>query len=168
MNFNDNPWAVPIGPIITTTQADTSDSIGLETVEIKGAEFPMTQNQIAAMIREKDNHSLKTTQDSRKVGWLVFTLHDNAEVIQIEHLCAYDNEWLNDVIDSMMKMLTTSPKADDAVTIRTIWPEYGTDNHIFKALLGYGFAVTGLDRFAFRAYNADYDGIKLEKTFGRK
>jgi len=154
-------------PRIKSIQADATDSIGLEYIEIRASEFAWTAQEIAKAIRTKDYHALKCSVNSKKSGWCLFTIEDGGDVIDIDRITAYDNQHLDGIIASLCEQLCFSPKPIDEIKLTTLWPEYGMDHHVFRALLKFGFKVTGMDKQAYSAYGQKWDGIQLEYNHER-
>lgn len=154
-------------PRIQSIQADATDAVGLEYIEIRASEFAWTTQDIARAIRQFGNHALQCSVNGRKMGWALFTIENGGDHIDIDRIVAYDNEYLDRVIANMLDQLCFSPKPNDTITLTTLWPEYGTDHHVFKALLRNGFKTKGLEKRAFPAYGDVYDGINLERVHER-
>jgi len=152
---------------VVVGQADAVDALGLEFLEIRAAEFPMMQTEIAKAIRESATLSVKATIYGHKVGWCLFTVEEGGTTIDVDRLTVYDNERTANIISSIFAGITFSPRPTDTCKVTFDFPEYGMDGFLFRALLAEGFKAVGTNRKAFQAYNTDWDAILLEKTYVR-
>lgn len=149
--------------IITTSQCDPTDFVSIMPVEIKGRDFPLEQQEVVEILRDKEVHCVRTTLDYRCHAWCVFSVVDGGDLL-VHRLAVKNQDALEQVINNLFETMTTSPKNQPCkVTIG--WPEHGTDHWLFNHLIDSGWTVAGLDPDEFEAYGETWDAIRLEKTW---
>jgi len=150
---------------VNVSQADTSDALGLETVEIKGAEFPWDKNKIAAEIRAVNNCAVRASVNYAKRGWCLYTVKDDH--LTLHRLTIIPDDNLYDILEKIFDTLAFTPGSANRPSMSIVWPEFGTDNFLFDALISpkFAFEVNEVLKDEFFAYNQNYDGYNLVRQF---
>ena len=149
-------------PIISTTQCSHSDFVTIEPIEIKGRQFPWTKDQILENLKDKNLNSVRTMLDYRCQAWCLFSVVDSD--IVIHRLTVKDVNCIFDVLENLFKTMTYSP-TKQGCHVSLDWPEYGTEDFLFRQLLSMGWSTDGLIKSHYSAYGESWDAIKLGRQF---
>lgn len=149
-------------PIISTTQCNPTDFVTIEPVEIKGRQFPMHKDEILESLKDENLNSVRTMLDYRCQAWCLFSVVEGN--IVIHRLSVKDVNCLPSVMENLFETMTYSP-TKQPTHISLDWPEYGTEDFLFKHLLASGWSTCGLIKDRYYAYGERWDGIKLERQF---
>lgn len=149
-------------PNVKTTQCDQTDFVAIEPVELKGRQFPWCKDQILENLKDKNLHSVRTSLDYKTQAWCLFSIV-NTDLV-VHRLTVKDDRNLSAVLASLFETITYSPVKKPCM-VSLDWPEYGTDDFLFRHLLDTGWQTAGLIRDHYYAYGEWWDGIKLEKQF---
>lgn len=149
-------------PIINTTQCDQTDFITILPVELKGRQFPMEKDVILENLKDSNLHAVRTMVNYKCQAWCLFSVVQGDLVIH--RMAVKDENYIDEVLESLFSTITYTPKKQGC-HVSLNWPEYGTDDFLFKALLADGWQTAGLIPDVYFAYGEYWDGIKLEKQF---
>jgi hypothetical protein len=149
-------------PIIETTQCNNADFVSITPVEVKGRQFPMSKDEILENLKDENLHAVRTMLDYKCQAWCLFSVVEGN--IVIHRLTVKDVNHLLDVVHNLFETITYAPnRVSCRVSIN--WPEYGTEDFLFRHLLSTGWTTDGLIKDHYEAYGETWDAIKLERHF---
>lgn len=156
----------PLEPLldVRTTQADATDFVSITPVEIRSRQFPWDKDEILENLKDENLHAVKTMVNYKCHAWCLFSVVEGGDLVIHRLACKEDH--LKEVLTNLFDTMTVSPKKVGC-HISLNWPEYGTDDPVFRHLLETGWVTAGLIKDHYTAYGQQWDGIKLEKHFVR-